>query len=200
MKKSSLELNKNIHNKNILVTGGAGFIGYHLVKRLVDGNNNITIIDNFTRNRIDDEFDSLTKIENVKLLNEDLTTKSFYTKLDEKYDYIFHLAAINGTKYFYEKPYEVLRVNVLSLMNILEWINGDNCGKFLYSSSSEAYSGTIIEYGNNHRYIPTSENIPLCINDVFNERFSYGGSKLIGELLTINYFKLLFIDCKYNLF
>jgi nucleoside-diphosphate-sugar epimerase len=79
-------------------------------------------------------------------------------------------------------------------MNILEWINKDNCGKFLFTSSSEAYAGTIAEYGDYKDYIPSKEDIPLCINDVSNPRFSYGGSKLIGEILTVNLLNVKNID------
>jgi UDP-glucose 4-epimerase len=179
--------------KNVLITGGAGFIGFHLAKAVQQEGSHITIIDNFGRNPMDDEFRQLIANENVRFINADMTKKQFFGELDSRYDEIYHLAAINGTKYFYEKPYEVLRVNILSLMNLLEWINEDNTGKFLFTSSSEAYAGTITEFGGAINLIPTKEDVPLSINDVFNERFSYGGSKIAGELLTINYFRKLSI-------
>lgn len=171
--------------RRIIVTGGGGFIGYHLadhLSRQVD--THVTIIDNHTRGAADDMFAELTARENVIALNEDLTQKNFYEKLHGRYDEIYHLAAINGTKNFYERPYEVLRVNLLSLINILEWCTAENCGAFLFSSSSEAYAGTINCGG---EFIPSAEDIPLTVDDVMNPRWSYGGSKLAGELLTINY-------------
>ena len=183
--------------KKILITGAAGFIGYHLSCKLAD-QHSLTLVDNFSRNQMDDYFKALISSNGIKFFDADLTDKEFYNDLDSYYDWIFHLAAINGTKYFYEKPYAVLKTNILSLMNILEWINDKNCGKFLFSSSSEAYAGTISEYNFSHDYIPTDEKIPLCINDVHNERFSYGGSKLIGELLVINYFKKL-VSSQYSI-
>ena len=70
-------------------------------------------------------------------------------------------------------------------MNMLEWASPDNCGGFMFTSSSEAYAGTITQ--NPGMYIPTSENIPLSVTDVMNPRWSYGGSKITGELLTVNY-------------
>ena len=175
--------------KNILVTGGAGFIAFYISKFLSNSSDNITIIDNFTRNAADIEFENLIKKDNVRFIKADMTKKDFIKELDSKYDEIYHLAAINGTKYFYSKPYEVLRVNIVALMNILEWVNEQNTGKFIFTSSSEAYSGTISSFGDQFDFVPTSEDVPLAINDIFNERFSYGGSKLVGELLTINYFK-----------
>lgn len=182
-----------IYRKKILITGAAGFIGYHLSLKL-SKNNELTLLDNFARNKMDVSFKNLIGRRNVVFINADLTKKEFYEKLEKYYDYVIHLAAINGTKYFYEKPYEVLRVNILSLMNMTEWVTANNTGKFLFSSSSEAYAGTISEFGENQNFLPTKEDIPLTISDIFNERFSYGGSKLIGELVVINYFKS--IDCK----
>jgi len=175
--------------KNILVTGGGGFIAFYISQFLANEGNKVTIIDNFTRNQPDEAFKALLEKDNVTLINADMTQRDFYSQMDSHYDEIYHLAAINGTKYFYSMPYEVLRVNIMALMNLLEWVNETNCGKFIFTSSSEAYAGTITTFGNDYDFVPTKEDIPLSINDIFNERFSYGGSKLIGELLTINYFK-----------
>lgn len=175
--------------KKTLITGAAGFIGFHLSRSLQKENSYLTLIDNFTRNSMDEDFEKLIKQKNVRFINADLAKKDYYSELDEYYDEIYHLAAINGTKYFYEMPYEVLRVNLLTLINLLEWISENNAGKFIFTSSSEVYAGTITEFGNKFDFIPTNEKIPLCIDNVFNERFSYGGSKIAGELLTINYFR-----------
>jgi len=175
--------------KKILITGAGGFIGFHLSESLFKEGNNLTLIDNFTRNAMDFDFEHLIGQKGVNFISADITKTDYLNNLDSYYDEIYHLAAINGTKYFYEKPYEVLRINILTLMNMLEWINEKNTGKFIFTSSSEAYSGTITEFGAKFDFIPTKENVPLCINDVYNERFSYGGSKIAGELLTINYFK-----------
>ena len=175
--------------KNILVTGAAGFIGFHLAESLSKTSSKVTIIDNLSRGKSDSAFLDLTNRKNVRYIQADLTETDYYAQLDEYYDEIYHLAAINGTKYFYEKPQEVLRVNILSLLHLLEWIKDDRCGKFLFTSSSEAYAGTIRAFPDADKLLPTKEDIPLCIDDVFNERYSYGGSKLTGELLTINYMR-----------
>lgn len=171
----------------VLVTGGAGFIGYHLANYLSGFPYEVTIIDNLSRGKMDEEFKALINKKNVIYINADLTNKEYYGLLADRYDFIYHLAAINGTKYFYEKPQEVLSVNILALMNLLEWIDSTKCGKLIFSSSSEAYAGTIRSFSDCRNFIPTEEDIPLAIDDVFNARYSYGGSKLIGELLTINY-------------
>lgn len=173
--------------KRALVTGGAGFIGFHLANCLWELGYSVTILDDFSRGQKDDEILDFIIKGRVCCINADMTEKHFYNELADRYDEVYHLAAINGTKNFYNCPEKVLRVNILALMNMLEWVNKENCGKFLFTSSSEVYAGTIAEYGDHYDYIPTKETIPLAINDPFNPRFSYGGSKLIGELMTINF-------------
>jgi len=169
------------------VTGGAGFIGLHLAKYLAAENKNAVIIcDNLFRGQMDNDFRGLIKQSNVKFIDIDLTNKEELSKLGRDFDIVYHLAAINGTKYFYEMPHEVLRTNVLSLINILDWLAGSSCKKMVWTSSSETYAGaaTITKIP-----IPTPEEVPLAISDVFNPRFSYAGSKIIGELLCLNYAK-----------
>ncbi len=184
-------------NNRALVTGGGGFIGFHTAKYLADKGLEVTIIDNMSRGKFDDMFASLVDKSNVKFIEADMTNRDFYDKLEGRYEYIYHLAAINGTKYFYEKSYEVLRVNILSLINILEWCNRDNCGSFLFTSSSEAYASTVNKFlHTNPDYVPTKEDIELSVDDVLNSRWSYGGSKITGELLTINYCRTIQIPFK----
>ena len=176
--------------RRILVTGAAGFIGLYLAEHLSETPAEITVIDNLSRGRLDSSFERLISGRNVRYIKADLAITDYYTQLDDYYDEIYHLAAINGTKYFYEKPQEVLRVNILSLLYLLEWVQADKCGKFLFTSSSETYAGTINSFPEAGKtLVPTKEDIPLCIDNVFNERYSYSGSKLAGELLTINYMR-----------
>jgi nucleoside-diphosphate-sugar epimerase len=169
----------------VLITGGAGTIGLPLAKHLQAKGQEVTIVDNLIKPNIKDvEFNDFLKQKNVKFINMDLTRFENFKKLESDYDYVYHLAAINGTKYFYEMPQEVLRVNTLAMINILEWFKENKIGKIMFTSSNEAYASTITKMGGP---IPTPEDIMLSVEDVKNPRWSYGGSKLIGELFFINY-------------
>ncbi len=169
-----------------LVTGGAGFIGFFLAKHLADAGQQVTICDNLFRGKQDGEFKALLERDNVTFVEADLTDAKQLGKLDDDYDHVYHLAAINGTKYFYEIPHTVLRVNTLSTINILDWFAASRCKKILFSSSSETYASL----GNAMKLpYPTPEEVPLAVTDIFNPRWSYGGSKLLGELFFANYAK-----------
>ena len=173
----------------ILITGAAGFIGYHLAVYLLnDKKNKLVLVDNLQRGKMDEDFQNLLKSQRVVFIEADLTDPTFYQKLDVDFDQVYHLAAVNGTKLFYEMPQEVLRVNTLSLIYILEWIRGlEKKPKFCFTSSNEAYAGALAAF--NQLPIPTPENVPLVISDSYNPRWSYGGTKLIGELFVIHYAK-----------
>ncbi|MFA5185785.1 MAG: GDP-mannose 4,6-dehydratase [Patescibacteria group bacterium] len=176
--------------KEILITGGAGFIGYHLAKHLLsDPNNRIVLADNLQRGRLDADLKKLieSNTEHLSLITADLTDKDFYSTLDKHFDHIYHLAAINGTKNFYSMPEEVLRINTLSLIYLLEWAS-NRTGvkpKVCFTSSNEAYAGALESYGT--LPLPTPENVPLIVSDTYNPRWTYGATKLIGELFMIHY-------------
>ena len=175
--------------KKVLITGGTGFVGYHLAKRLASQGYSITLVDNFFRSTHDADLTKLLERKNVKLIRADLTVEKNWDKLGSGYDYVYHLVGINGTKLFYEIPHEVLRIGILTTHYGLEWFRTKNKkknAKILYTSSNEAYAGleTLGKLP-----LPTPENVPLIIADTYNPRWSYGGQKLIGELLFIHYAK-----------
>jgi nucleoside-diphosphate-sugar epimerase len=176
--------------KKILITGGAGFIGHHLGKRLALQGHEIVIADNFFRSEHDTDLKALLAMPNVKLYEADLTQKEAWEGIGEGYDEVYHLVGINGTKLFYDIPHEVLRIGVSTTMHILDWFRTKNNkphAKILYTSSNEAYAGALEAFG--QLPIPTPENAPLVIADTYNPRWSYAGQKLIGELFFIHYAK-----------
>jgi nucleoside-diphosphate-sugar epimerase len=93
-------------------------------------------------------------------------------------DCVCHLAYVNGTENFYNKPDLVLDVAVRGMLNILDACREHSVKEFLLTSSSEAYQTPPIT--------PTPEDIPLSVPDVLNPRYSYGGGKIINELMLIN--------------
>ena len=172
----------------ILITGGAGFIGYFVSKRLSENNENqITIIDNFARGRFDNDFKSLLKKDNVHFIRADLTNPATFLRLDNNFDYIYHFAAVIGVKNVVENPDKVLYVNALSTLNVFEFsINMKNLKKILFSSTSEIYSGSLKHH---NIEIPTKENVILTIDDIKSERTTYALSKMFGESICYNYGK-----------
>ncbi len=177
----------------VLITGGAGFIGFHLAKQLSSEGFEVVILDNLFRGQMDDDFRELISIDNVRFINIDLTEKEAFEGLEVDFDVIYHLAAINGTKYFYEMPEKVLRTNILSLINILDWIVRTKGKRIIWLSSSEVYAGTQVAVD---LQIPTPEDISLIISDVSNPRYSYAGSKIAGELLCMSYASTYDLDIR----
>lgn len=139
------------------------------------------IWDNLFRGRMDKDFKDLIKRGNVEFIKVDLTKMDALDDLEKDFECVYHLAAINGTRYFYEIPEKVLEVNVKCLINVLEASVSAGIKRLLFSSSSEVY--------NVPETVPTPETERLLIPDVTNPRFSYAGSKIIGELFCLNYGK-----------
>jgi nucleoside-diphosphate-sugar epimerase len=158
---------------NYLVTGGLGFIGSALVDRLSKKKNNyIYILDNKSRERKYEKY----KKKNIKYIYGDIR----FAKLEflNKIDTVYHLAYINGTVNFYRHPRDVMDVGINGTVNLINQINkkGKKVKKFIYASSSEVYQQI--------EKIPTNENTALRVPDIKNPRFTYGGSKILGEQLT----------------
>ena len=169
--------------KRVLITGGSGFIGSNLVKKLLEKKYEIVIFDNGFRKGFGkvEEFN-----DKVTLVKGDVLNIHDWKKLPNDIDQVFHLAAINGTKYFYDIPDKVLEANVIGTFNCLKWISNTNAKKIFFASSSEVYGFPEI--------FPTPETEALKIPDPHNERFSYSSSKIMGEVITINFAKKIGID------
>ena len=167
---------------SILITGGAGFLGSHLVESFLLEGRKIIIFDNGFRTG----FTNISDLKNVKIIEGDVTKTEDWKKIPHDIDYVFHLAAINGTKFFYEIPKKVIEVNVKGTLNFLNWIKDTNANGFFFASSSEVYGFPKI--------FPTPETEPLVIQDPNNPRFSYASSKIIGETSVINFAKSFGID------
>lgn len=176
----------------VLITGASGFIGSYLAKYCCDKGDEVHLCDNNSRGVVDDFIKRVLENKNATFIEADLTKEEELLKLDEHYDTIFHLAAINGTENFYKIPYTVMEVSLKSTTLLLEKYGHRNT-RFIFSSSSEVYAGTI---QGNPGLIPTSEDVPCSIEDVLNERFSYGGGKLACEILINSFSKQYGLEYK----
>jgi UDP-glucuronate decarboxylase len=174
--------------RKVLITGAAGFIGHHLARLHATTGDHLTLVDNFLRGESDSDWKELLRLPQVDFVPADLTVPEAWATLADDYDYVYHLAAFNGTNVFYQLPHDVLRVNLLTTVYALDWFRHNTVqGKILFASSSEAYAGALEAFGT--LPIPTPESVPLVIADVANPRWSYAGTKVIGEQLFIHYAK-----------
>lgn len=119
---------------NILITGGAGFIGSHLTKYFLNKNDFVTVIDNLvTGNKNNLPLDS----KNLNLIEADITNYDFSAL--PKFDLVYDLASPASPKDFIKLSLEILKVNSLGLMNVLDFFNKSQSKTLVFSSTSEVY-------------------------------------------------------------
>jgi UDP-glucose 4-epimerase len=117
----------------ILVTGGCGFVGSNLTDKLVDLNNEVVVLDNLSTGKIS----NLNK--NVSFISGDIRNKDLINKLKfDKFDIIYHIAALPRIKPSFSNPREVIDVNTTGTVNMLELAKISEA-KFVYAGSSSAY-------------------------------------------------------------
>ena len=161
--------------KEIIVTGGAGFIGSHLVEKLLERNFAVTVIDNF-----DTFYAKEVKLKNMDaffhhpaftFIEADILNEAALNKaLTGNYDAIVHLAAKAGVRPSIENPVAYQDVNVKGTQNLLELAKQRNIKQFVFASSSSVYG--------------INKNIPWKENDaVLNPISPYASTKISGELL-----------------
>ncbi len=173
--------------KTILVTGSAGFIGFHCAIRLLEMGYKVIGVDNFNdyydvslkedRNKILVEHDSF------RLYRGDLSDEKFCQKLfvENEFSKICHLAAQAGVRYSLENPRAYLKSNMDAFLNILESARHNNIKDIVYASSSSVY-------GNNTK-------IPFSVLDNVDRPISlYASTKLANELLAYNYHHLFALN------
>ncbi len=162
--------------RSYLVTGGTGFLGSALVRRLVKDGGRVRVLDDDSRgrtSRLDDIRDD------IEFVAGDIRDAEAVSKATKGMDTVCHLAFVNGTEFFYSKPDLVLDVGVRGMINVLDACMEHGVGDFVLASSSEVYQTPPVT--------PTDESAPLSIPDPLNPRYSYAGGKIISELMAINY-------------
>jgi UDP-glucose 4-epimerase len=139
----------------IIVTGGAGFIGSNLVKRLVDDNHRVTVIDNFSTGNMDN---LSSVLDNVSIID---AASSAIGRLGPC-DVIFHLGIPSSSPMYVEQPALVGR-SVSDMVNVLEFANRREA-KLVFASSSSLYNGNSL---------PNNEAMPVHVTDYYTEARYY---------------------------
>ncbi|MFK7942128.1 MAG: NAD-dependent epimerase/dehydratase family protein [Paracoccaceae bacterium] len=162
----------------VVVTGGGGFIGAYLVKKLVRDGHDVVCVDNMLRG---DQSRFAEVADQVDLRTCDVRDAEAVTAACKGAEVVFHLAAINGTENFYTRPELVLDVGLRGALAVVEACQKADVPDLVVASSAEVYQQP--------PSVPTDENVPLMLPDSLNPRYSYGGSKIVSELIAFNYGK-----------
>ena len=174
----------------ILVTGAAGFIGFHLCQKLLEENHTVLGIDNINNyydvNLKKNRLKNLLKKKNFKFKKIDISNTNFVKKIypiAKNFKIIIHLAAQAGVRYSVTHPYKYIESNVKAQISILE------LAKRIKSFEHLIYASSSSVYGSNKK-------IPFSINDRVDNPISlYGASKRSGELITQSYSQMFNINC-----
>src|SRR5690554_7154135 len=170
-------------NKKILVTGSAGFIGFHLSKKLCDDGWSVTGLDNindyYDIKLKNDRLEQLKPYNNFSFLKADLADKDFILSLfeKEKFDYIVNLAAQTGVRYSLKNPYSYITSNISGFINILEACRHNPVKHLVYASSSSVYGA--------------NTKIPFSVHHNVDHPLSlYAATKKANELMAHTYSNL----------
>jgi nucleoside-diphosphate-sugar epimerase len=157
-----------------LVTGGCGFLGAALCRSLSADGVAVRSLDNHVRGRPS----RLQGVEGVEQHTGDVRDLATVRGVARGASVIWHLAAINGTRNFYERPDDVLEVGLKGALNVVDAALELGVPRLVLFSSSEVYQRAA--------QIPTPEDVPMVVPDPTNPRYSYGGGKLASELVALH--------------
>jgi UDP-glucose 4-epimerase len=167
----------------IIVTGGAGFIGSHLVDLLIANNHDVTVLDNFSTGR-KANLDHVK--DKIQLIECDLSLNGDWVKYFKEVDWVFHLAALADIVPSIQKPEAYFRANVDGTFNVLQASIAFGIKRFIYAASSSCY-GIPEQY-------PTPETAEI------KPQYPYALTKRLGEELVMhwaNVYKLPAISCRF---
>jgi UDP-glucose 4-epimerase len=156
-------------NRSVLVTGGAGFIGSHLVEKLLELENRATSYDNLDSYYLGKE-KNLHQLANNKLfkaVNADILDYGTLLRSMKRADLVFHLAAQPGVRFSMEHPTKTTRINILGTLNVLKAAKEAGVRRVIFASSSSVYGEA--------KFLPINEEHPTEPISV------YGASKLAAE-------------------
>ena len=153
-----------------IVTGGAGFIGSHLVDALLIQGDEVTVLDNFTTGRPENLVHVKDKVE---LVETDLSLYGTWTKYFKSVDRVFHLAALADIVPSIENPDTYYQANVTGTFNVMKACQKSNVGKVVYSASSSCYGIPDI--------VPTPETAEI------QPQYPYALTKFLGEQIVLHW-------------
>jgi len=163
-------------SKSYLVTGGTGFIGAALVRRLVEAGERVRVLDNQFRG-------SAARLRDIagdfEFIEGDIRDAAAVQQAVRGMEAVCHLAFINGTEFFYSQPELVLEVGVKGMVNVLDACRQQGVAELILASSSEVYQTPA--------KVPTDESAALSIPDPLNPRYSYAAGKIISEIMAVNF-------------
>ena len=163
-------------NKKVLVTGGAGFIGSNLVKKLLSENNDVIVIDDLSSG-----FKSnIIENKGIRFINGDIRNRKVIDDAINGVEVVFHLAASVGNKRSIDFPIIDSEINILGTLNILEASIKEGVRKIVTSSSAGIFGEL--------------KTIPIKENHQIEPDSPYGCSKLCQEKLCLSYSKLYDIE------
>jgi len=167
----------------ILVTGGAGFIGSHLVDRLIKENHKVIVIDNLTTGK-EENINPQAEFHNLDIYDFEKIKPLF-----EKIDFVFHLAAISQILVSIKDPVETSKVNILGTINVFKAAIEAKVKRVIFASSSSVYG--------NQEKLPLKENMrpnpvnPYALQKLVGEQFAKLFTKLYGiPIISLRYFNV----------
>jgi len=171
-----------IEGKKLFITGGAGFIGTSLIKRLIV-DNEIIVYDNLSRNALKDS--GLWSHPNLRVVQGDiLDYELLKASIPKDVNFILHMAAIAGIDTVIKDPVKTMEVNMIGTYHVLKALRElkllDKVERFINFSTSEVFGITAFR---------VDEKAPTNLQPVGEARWTYSVSKLAGEHLTYSYYK-----------
>ena len=171
-------------NKNIIITGGAGFIGTNIARTLAD-DNNVTVIDDLSTGKIENIQDLINE-NKIKFIKGSITDLDLLKKSFKNVDYVFHQAALASVPQSFEDPVKTNNINLNGTVNVLIASRDNNVEKVVWASSCAVY-------GDN-------TDLPLKETSSTNPLSPYAATKLAGELyanIFSNVYNLPIVSLRY---
>ena len=161
--------------KKILITGGAGFIGSHIVEYYLNKKFKVIVLDNFSTGRISN-LKNFKNNKNLQIIKTDISKNKKIHKYLKNVEYVFHLASLADIVPSIEDPISYFNANVVGTINLMEAIKKHKIKKIIYSASSSCYG------------IPSK--FPTKENEKINPQYPYALTKRLGEEIICHYSKI----------